>query len=115
MNSRSSPSRGQRDLQIEILRLRAQYQRQAWERTACQAAGSLQPAKLLSSTRDQLGATGLGWLGSALGLLRRYPVLLSVLGSVAGTPSRRRFAIRAALIAGLVWLGKRGTAESSQD
>ncbi|WP_323012328.1 hypothetical protein [Castellaniella sp.] len=97
----------QRDLQIEVLRLRADYQRLAWKRSACQLLSQMQPAALIGQTRDQLGSAGLGWIGTGLGLLRRYPMVLSLLGSVIGTPKRRRLALKAALIAGLVWLGKR--------
>ncbi|MFT0533014.1 hypothetical protein ACMHYJ_09320 [Castellaniella hirudinis] len=96
-----------RQLAIEVLRLRAAYQRQAWARSACRVAGHLQPATWLGQAQDHLGAAGLGWVRAGVGLLRRYPMVLSLLGSVAGTPGRRRVALKAALIAGLVWLGKR--------
>lgn len=108
MNSSTLSDSRQRDLQIEILRLRADYQRLAWKRSACQVVGNLQPAALIDQARDHFGSTGLGWMRTGLGLLRRYPMVLSLLGSVAGgTPSRRRLAFKAVLIAGLVWLGKR--------
>jgi hypothetical protein len=57
---------------------------------------------LLSPRADAAG----GWFGTALGLLRRYPVLTSLLGLVSPLLRRwrglRRVAILAAVVAGIL-------------
>jgi hypothetical protein len=104
----ASPRTSQeRRLRIELLRVQAGYERMALRRDACRLAGALQPQALVGQVGDRLRSTGLGWLGVGLRVLRRYPLVGSLLGSVLGTGSRRRVALKTALIAGLVWLGKR--------
>ncbi|HET8597678.1 MAG TPA: hypothetical protein VFM22_07955 [Castellaniella sp.] len=97
----------QRRLRIELLRVQAGYERLALRRDACRLAGALQPQALVGQVSDHLRSTGLGWLGMGLRALRRYPLMGSLLGSVLGTGGGRRVALKTALIAGLVWLGKR--------
>jgi hypothetical protein len=94
-------------MRIELLRMRADYERLALRRSACRLAGELRPESIAAQMRDRLGSVGLGWLGTGLQALRRYPVLLSVLTSVVGKRASRGMALKTALIAGLVWLGKR--------
>ena len=111
----SMPARAaDRRMRIELLRMRADYERLALRRSACQLAGELRPEALAAQARDRLGSIGLGWLGSGMQALRRYPVLLSLLTSVAGNRARRGIALKTALIAGLVWLGKRNKRAGSQ-
>ncbi len=100
-------SAADRRLRIELLRMRAGYERMAVRRSACQLAGELRPETLVAQARDRLGSVGLGWLGGGIQILRRYPVLLSLLTSVVSNRQRRGIALKTALIAGLVWLGKR--------
>ncbi|MER1941712.1 hypothetical protein ABS755_13525 [Castellaniella sp. FW104-16D08] len=97
----------QRQLRIQLLRLQADYQRLALRRTGCQLVQALQPDALAAQARAHLRAKGLGWLGVGLQALRRYPLMSSLLGSLLGSRSRRRIALKTALITGLVWLGKR--------
>jgi len=105
---RAAPSTAaDRRLRIELLRMRAGYERMAVRRGACRLAGELRPESLVAQARDRLGSVGLGWLGGGLQALRRYPVLLSLLTSVVSNRRRRGIALKTALIAGLVWLGKR--------
>ncbi len=101
-----------RRLRIELLRMRAGYERLAVRRGACRLAGELRPEALAAQARDRLGSIGLGWLGGGLQALRRYPVLLSLLTSVVSNRRRRGIALKTALIAGLVWLGKRRSRET---
>ncbi|WP_368646780.1 hypothetical protein [Castellaniella ginsengisoli] len=93
-------------MRIELLRMRAGYERLAVQRSACRLAGELRPESLVAHVRDRLGSAGLGWLGGGLQALRRYPVLLSILTSVVSNRRRRGIALKTALIAGLVWLGR---------
>lgn len=95
-----------RRMRIELLRMRAGYERLAVQRSACRLAGELRPESLVAHVRDRLGSAGLGWLGGGLQALRRYPVLLSILTSVVSNRRRRGIALKTALIAGLVWLGR---------
>lgn len=100
-------SRQDRRLRIELLRMRAGYERLALGQSACRLASSLQPQALVAQAGDRLRALGFGWLGTGVGALRRYPLLWSLLGSMVSSPLRRRIALKTALIAGLVWLGRR--------
>lgn len=106
------PTMADRRLRIELLRMRAGYERLAVRRGACRLAGELRPEALAAQARDRLGSIGLGWLGGGLQALRRYPVLLSLLTSVVTNRRRRGIALKTALIAGLVWLGKRRSRET---
>ncbi len=105
--SRSAVSTQDRRLRIELLRMRAGYERLALGQSACRLAGSLQPRMLVDQAGGWLRDMGFGWLSLGLGSLRRYPLILSLLGSLVSNPRRRRIALKTALIAGLVWLGKR--------
>jgi hypothetical protein len=102
-----------RRLRIELLRLQAGYQRLAVRQSACRLVGAMQPQALVAQVSDHLRAAGLGWLGVGLRVLRRYPLVGSLLGSVLGSGGRRRIALKTALIAGLVWLGRRHAADRS--
>lgn len=109
MNTSPYPSTTSRDrrLQIEILRLRASYERLEALQAACELKQCLQPAAMKSVLRDGLHSMGLGSLGSGLSWLRSYPLLMSLAGSLLANRKRRRILFRAALIGGLAWLGKR--------
>ena len=97
-----------RRLRIEWLRMRADYERLALRRSACRLAGELHPDMLAGQVRDRLGAAGLGWLGTGLRFVRRYPVLLSLVTSVVSR-GRRGGPLKAALLTGLIWLVRRNT------
>jgi hypothetical protein len=101
-------------LRIELLRMRAGYERLAVRRSACQLAGELRPESLVAQARDRLGSAGLGWLGGGIQILRRYPALLSLLTSVVSNRQRRGIALKTALIAGLVWLGKHWNRDTNE-
>lgn len=103
----SAGSRQDRRLRIELLRMRAGYERLALGQSACRLADSLRPRALATQAGDWLRDMGFGWLGAGLGSLRRYPLILSLLGSLVSNSRRRRIALKTALIAGLVWLGRR--------
>ena len=92
-----------RRMRIELLRMRADYERLAVQRSACQLAGELRPEAFAAQVRDRLGAAGLGWLGTGLQFVRRYPVLLSVLTSVVSKRGHRGMALKTAVIAALIW------------
>ena len=98
---------GRRGLELHTMAVGAGYERLAVRRSACQLAGELRPESLVAQARDWLGSAGLGWLGGGIQILRRYPALLSLLTSVVSNRQRRGIALKTALIAGLVWLGKR--------
>lgn len=108
---RTSSARDRR-LRIELLRLQAGYERLALRQSACRLAGAVQPRALAAQASDHLQASGLGWLSVGWRLLRRYPMMGSLLESALGKTGRRRIILKTALIAGLVWLGKRN---GSQD
>ena len=96
-----------RRLRIELLRMQAEYERLAVTQSACALIHELSPQALSDRVRDRLGAAGLGWMGSSLQLLRRSPMLMSLLTALVSDPGRRRVVLKSVLIAGLVWLGKR--------
>lgn len=104
-----------RRVRIELLRLRAGYQRLEFQRAACRLAGEFQPRALAAQVRDGLGAVGLGWLGHSLEAVRRFPVLLSLVSTLVSGRRRRQMLLKAALIGGLVWLGRRRSRPSDQD
>jgi hypothetical protein len=97
----------ERRLRIEVLRMRAEYERLSLTQSACALVGELRPQALADRFRDRLGAAGLGWMGGSLQLLRRSPLLMSLLTALVSDPGRRRIVLKSVLIAGLVWLGKR--------
>lgn len=105
----STPAVQDRRLRIELLRMRASYERMAIGQSACRVADDLHPRALLAGLRDRWGAGRLSWLDTGARALRRYPVLFSLLSSVVFNPRRRRIALKIALISGLVWLGKRAS------
>lgn len=99
-----------RRLRIELLRLQADYERLALRQSACRAIGAVQPRALAAQAGEHLQASGLGWLGLGLKIVRRYPMIGSLLGASLGKSSRRGLVLKTALIAGLIWLGKRSAA-----
>jgi hypothetical protein len=105
----------ERRVRIELLRLRAGYQRLEFQRSACRVVAELQPRALAAQARDGLGALGLGWLGHGLEAVRRFPILLSLASALFSGTRRRRVLLKAALIGGLVWLGRHRSGTSDQD
>ncbi|CAM5787800.1 hypothetical protein CCAE64S_02047 [Castellaniella caeni] len=104
-----------RRLMIELLRLRADYERAALCRSVCHLAGQLRPQALASQATEQLRATGLGWVGLGWRAVRRYPMLWSLASSLVLKPGRRGLAAKAALAVGLVWLLRRQNTPPSDD
>lgn len=102
-------------MRIELLRLRAGYQRLELQRSACRLAGELKPRALVAQVRDGLGSLGLGWLGHSLEALQRFPILLSLASTLLSGTRRRRVLLKAALIGGLIWLGRHRSSQSGQD
>lgn len=108
----SSPSAAERKVRIEVLRLQAAYERLALQQGLVDVAQGLQPGALVSTARAHLSAGASSWLGTGLGLMRRYPVVLSLVTSALSSPARRRIALKSVFIAGLVWLGLRERSRS---
>lgn len=109
----SSPQ--DRRVRIELLRLRADYQRLEFQRSACQLVREVQPRALVARVRDGLGSLGLGWLGHGLKTARRFPILLSLASTLFSGTHRRRVLLKAAVIGGLIWLGRHRSDPSDQD
>lgn len=115
MTDRTTASGQDRRVRIELLRLRASYQRLELQRSACQLAGELQPQAIVAQVRDGLGAAGLGWLGSGVKTLRRFPLLLSLASTLLSGARRRRMLLKMALVGGLVWLGRHAAEKPDPD
>ncbi|TAN31086.1 MAG: hypothetical protein EPN31_00435 [Castellaniella sp.] len=109
----SSPQ--ERRVRIELLRLRASYQRLELQRSACRLVAELQPRALAAQARDGLGALGLGWLGHSLEAVRRFPLLLSLASTLFSGTRRRPVLLKAALMGGLIWLGRHRSRKPDQD
>lgn len=101
-----SHRRQDRRVRIELLRMRAGYERLQLRQETCVLTRALRPGALLTQARDHLEAAGLGWLGRGLRLSRRFPVLLSLASTVWSVGARRRVLLKAALVAGLIWLAR---------
>jgi hypothetical protein len=99
-----------RRLRIELLRMRAGYERLRFTRSACAFTRNLRPGALLGQAHDHLGSLGLGWVARGLRLTRRFPVLLSLASALLSGSGRRRILLKTLLIGGLVWLGRRSPA-----
>lgn len=108
----SSPQ--ERRVRIELLRLRAGYERLEFQRSACQLVHEVQPRALVARVGDGLGSLGLGWLGHSLKAMRRFPILLSLASTLFSGTRRRRVLLKAALIGGLIWLGRHRSDQSDQ-
>jgi len=96
----------ERRIRIELLRLRAAYQRVEMQRTARHIGDELQPRAIAAEAREGLKSMGLGWVSHGLRTLRRFPVLLSLASTLLSGARRRRMLLRAALAGGLFLLGK---------
>ena len=81
-----------RQLRIELLRARAAIERQTLGRSACDLANSLTPSAMVKGflSRSGLRRGPSDLLLQGLGLLRKYPFLLSSLSTVASGLGRRR-------------------------
>jgi len=101
-------------VRIQVLRLQAGYERIALQHSLCTLANGLQPGALAAMVRDHIGGATSGWLATGWRFVRRYPVSLSVMGSLFSTATRRRLVLKSALIAGLVWLARRDQAERAR-
>ncbi|CAM5215735.1 hypothetical protein CDEF62S_02512 [Castellaniella defragrans] len=96
-----------RRLRIELLRLQAGYERLRFTHSACALAHSLRPDALMARAHDHLSGMGLGWLDRGLGLVRRFPVVLSLASALLSGPGRRRVLVKSVLIGSLLWLARR--------
>ncbi len=92
-----------RRARIEVLRARAQFERTMLERAACEVLDSLHPGALATQASAGLRAAGMGWLGTAIRAMRRYPVMLSLASSVFSGVRRRNPYIRVGVTALLAW------------
>lgn len=106
MSARRDPHVEDRRLRIELLRLRAGYERLELARSIDDLRRELSLGSLVVSARSSLGTRGPAWLGAALRIARRVPWLPEVAAALLGTSRRRHIALKTALVAGLVWLGK---------
>lgn len=103
----SRPSRvNDRNLRIELLCVRASYERLELARSVDGLRRHLSPGALADSAKHSLRAQGLTWLAGMLGVARRAPWLSTLAVALLGTSRRRRIATKVALVAGLVWLGR---------
>ncbi len=97
-----------RHVRMQLLVMRASYERLDLQNSLGGLARQLQPGALLAQARSSLlDSRGLGWLGATLQAARRYPTVLSIAATLLATPTRRRLALKFGLIGGLVWLGLR--------
>lgn len=93
----------ERQLQIELLHTRAEYERLAVRRNACAALGAVRPENLVSEAGAGLRASGLGWLASGWHLVRRYPMVLSAASTLLSGARRSHPYVRLGLGALVVW------------
>ncbi|HEX7386892.1 MAG TPA: hypothetical protein VF285_06400 [Castellaniella sp.] len=105
-STRAVPPRLSRDrqLQIELLRMRAGYERLQFRQSACSLADALRPGAWVARARDHLESTGLGWLGLGLRASRRFPMLLSLASALWPGGGRRQVLLKCAFVVGLFWL-----------
>src|SRR5690606_2628315 len=95
----------ERQLRIELLRARSAIERQTLGRSACELAGSLTPSAIFKSLlpRSVARTRPSDVLVQGLGLLRKYPFLLSSLSTLASGVGKRRRWWRVAAGALLSW------------
>lgn len=92
-----------RRARIEVLRTRARYERLMLRRAACEALDSLQPESLAAQASAGLRAAGMGWLGTAIRTMRRYPMMLSLASSALSGMRRGNPYVRVGVVALLAW------------
>ncbi|MBV6273011.1 hypothetical protein KVP09_08795 [Alcaligenaceae bacterium CGII-47] len=114
LNARSSTHSNahltERQLQIQMLRTRAEFERLALRRSACAVLGAVSPDALLSHAGSSLRASGLSWLATGWGFVRRYPLILSAASTLLSGARRGNPYVRVGMGALLVWrlLRRRG-------
>lgn len=99
----TSPRSSARQLQIELLRTRAEFERLALRRSACELLEASRPAALLSQAGSGLRASGLTWLVAGWRLMRRYPMVLSSASAVLSGARRSNPYIRLGVGALIAW------------
>lgn len=93
----------ERQLQIELLHTRAEYERLAVRRNACAFLSSVSPDALISQAGEGLRASGLSWLTSGWRLVRRYPMILSAASTLFSGAKRSNPYVRVGVGALLAW------------
>ncbi|NLY26015.1 MAG: hypothetical protein GX049_00455 [Alcaligenaceae bacterium] len=90
---RRLPAPTDRLLKIELLRARAELERQTVRHTAKELAGTVSASSLLNTVLSQFSArSALGWVAQASVLSRRYPFILSaVTAAVSGVGRKGRW------------------------
>ena len=93
LNMRRLPAPTDRLLKIELLRARAELERQTVRHTAKELAGAVSASSLLNTVFSQFSArSALGWVAQASVLSRRYPFILSaVTAAVSGVGRKGRW------------------------
>jgi len=111
--------RHERASRLELLRARAALERLSLTRSVREVGASLTPASLLREAVATVGGRGrsVDWLLSGLGLMRRYPFLVSSASALlSGKGSRRWVKILAAgLVAWKLARGRAAGGESAKD
>lgn len=105
-----TPRLTERQVRIELLRTRAEYERLALRRSACAALEGVSPAALISQAGSGLRASGLNWLIAGWRLVRRYPLILSTASTLLSGARRGNPYVRVGMGALLAWrlLRRRG-------
>lgn len=93
----------ERQLQIELLHTRAEYERLAVRRNACAFVGAMRPEALISQAGEGLRTSGLSWLASGWHLVRRYPMILSAASTLLSGAKRSNPYVRLGVGALLAW------------
>lgn len=93
----------ERRVRLELLRTRAAYERLALRRSACELIDAVQPDALVSQASAGLRASGLRWVASAIGLARRYPIMLSTGSALISGARKGNPYVRAGVAGLLIW------------
>lgn len=88
-----SPSGKDREIQIELVRVRAALERESLTRGMAELGRSLRPGALMHSAFPRASRFSLSdWIVQAVRLTRRYPMLAStVTTALSGVGKRRRW------------------------
>lgn len=87
-----SPVRTDRLLKIELLRARAELERQTVRHAARELSGRITPSSVFSEFMPGLSArSAFSWLGQLPLLTRRYPFLTSALTALISGAGRQRW------------------------
>lgn len=99
------PRRIDRQMTLELLRLQAHYERLDLQQQLSGLTAQLSTDALARRARSGLEGAGLRWLGQGLGLVRRYPRLLSLLLTLVPPGRRSRSIAGLGLAALMIWRG----------